>query len=138
MPKYDYVCAAGHLTERVTTIAAYQKQITCDCGREALRCITEAPVGFVKGNLPAYACPITGNIIDGRKAHEENLARHGCRILETGERENVIKQKAREEAAFDAAVEATAEEFVAKLPTAKLEQLGRELESGADVVVERT
>jgi len=139
MPNYTYKCPNGHLTHRFTTIAAYQSSINCTtCGELAQRHITQAPMGFVQGNYAPYECPVTGKMIDGRKAHEENLARHGCRILESGEREGVLKRKAADEAAFDAAVEKTAEEFVEKLPTAKREQLGRELESGVDVTVTRT
>lgn len=33
----------------------------------------------------AYTCPITDRPIEGRYAHRENLKRHDCRILETGE-----------------------------------------------------
>lgn len=42
-----------------------------------------------------YDCPITGKIIDGRYAHRENLARHGCRVLEKGEKEAAERDRER-------------------------------------------
>lgn len=36
-------------------------------------------------DIPAYDCPVTGKMIDGRAAHRENLKRQGCRVLEPGE-----------------------------------------------------
>jgi len=40
----------------------------------------------------AYDCPVTGKIIEGRAAHAENLARHGCRLLEKGESRDQSKR----------------------------------------------
>ncbi|MBF0157489.1 MAG: hypothetical protein HQL57_09930 [Magnetococcales bacterium] len=39
----------------------------------------------VRSDYAPYDCPITGQVIEGRRAHRENLARHGCRLLEAGE-----------------------------------------------------
>lgn len=44
----------------------------------------------------AYDCPITGEIIEGRASHRENLKKHGCRILEKGEREHITKTREQE------------------------------------------
>lgn len=138
MPNYSYKCPNKHITHKFSTIALYQPSVNCpECGELAQRHITQAPMGFVQANFAPYDCPITGKIIDGRRAHEENLSRHECRILEPGERENVTRRRQAEDAAFDAAVEKTAEEFVEKLSGEKREQLGRELESGADISVSR-
>ena len=49
----------------------------------------------------SYKCPVTGKIIEGRAAHEENLKRMNCRLLEPGEKEDNIKRHAREDAAED-------------------------------------
>ena len=49
----------------------------------------------------SYKCPVTGKIIEGRAAHEENLKRTDCRLLEPGEKEDNIKRHAREVAAED-------------------------------------
>lgn len=138
MPTYTYKCTeSGKKIERFNSIKEYQPVATCNCGSPAERYFDRAPAGFVKADLPVYRCPITDIPITSRREHEENLARHGCRILETGEKEQMLRAKAAEEAAFDAQIEATAEEFVEKLPSAKREQLGRELKSGLDITVAR-
>jgi hypothetical protein len=49
---------------------------------------SDFPTPQVSGDFAAYDCPITGKSIEGRVAHEENLRRHDCRILETGEKED--------------------------------------------------
>lgn len=33
---------------------------------------------YVQGDTPAYASPITGDVIDGRTARREDLKKHGC------------------------------------------------------------
>ena len=71
------------------------------------------------GDYAAYDCPITGDRIDGRVAHAENLKRHDCRLLETGEKEdnakthrqNVRNEDARRDAAIDGIVETVANEY---------------------------
>jgi|TARA_R110002020_G_scaffold80746_5_gene201184 hypothetical protein len=61
---------------------------------------------YVAGDYKPYSCPITGRTIDGRREHEENLARHGCRVHEKGEFEDVKKNgKKRLDAEMDAAID---------------------------------
>lgn len=136
MPTYEYRCQSGHKFDKVSTIREYSPTATCRCGQPASRIFTVAPMGFVRGDVH-YRCPITDAPITSMREHEENLARHGCRILEPGERDDAVKFKAREEAEFDAKIEATAEAFVGELPPEKLEKLGIELDSGVDVSFER-
>ncbi len=53
--------------------------------------------GFqIARDYEAYNCPITGNLIDGRAAHRENLKRNNCRIFEPGERESFVKNRERD------------------------------------------
>lgn len=40
---------------------------------------------FLFGDYEAYESPVTGELIEGRHAHQEDLKRHGCRLLEPGE-----------------------------------------------------
>jgi hypothetical protein len=46
---------------------------------------SEAPV--VHGDYEGYTSPITGEWIEGRRAHREDLKRHGCRVYEGRESE---------------------------------------------------
>lgn len=91
----------------------------------------------VHGDYQGYDCPITGKWIEGRRAHEENLKQHGCRVLEAGETEAYKREKAADEAAFDNSVESTVEEFIEKLPAVKKERLANEVSAGFGVTFER-
>lgn len=42
---------------------------------------------FVRGDYEPYQCPVTGVEISGRRAHRENLERHGCHLNEPGVKE---------------------------------------------------
>lgn len=134
MPMYEYRCPMGHKFTRIRKVAEMKQTETCDCGLPGSKLLS-APM--VKGDYPGYSCPVTGKWIEGRRAHEENLAKHGCRVLESGETEEFKRRREEDERALDAKVEATAEEFVEKLDSRKREQLGREIQSGLDVTVVR-
>lgn len=91
----------------------------------------------VRGDYAGYSCPITGKWIEGRRAHQENLKQHGCRVLEPGETEGTKRARAAADAALDKSVEQTVDKFVETLPTAKRERLFAEVEGGLDVAIER-
>lgn len=136
MPMYDYKCGCGKEFTKLLKIADYQTPQMCNaCGQIAGRVIMPTAV---RVDYPAYICPVTEKLIDGKRAHKENLARTGCRVLEPGEREASDKFRAKREAEFDSKVEATAAEFVTNLPTKKREQLAVELDSGLDCSVTRS
>ena len=64
---------------------------------------------YVQGDYAPYECPITGDIIDGKKAHAENLEKHGCRVHEKGEFEDVKRHgRQRYEAELDRAIDRAA------------------------------
>jgi type II secretory pathway component PulC len=92
---------------------------------------------MVVADYAGYSCPITGKWVEGRKAHTENLKRHGCRVLETGETEAVRRKRTQEEAALDRSVEQTVEQFYETLPTERREELAHSVQSGVDVAIER-
>lgn len=136
MPMYDYKCPQGHKFVGFAKLAEYRESKPCpECEEPAERYIAGAPM--VRGDYPGYNCPITGDWIEGRKAHEANLKKHGCRVLETGETDAVTRRRQADEAALEDSIAATAEEFVATLPSQKREQLAAELDHGADISVER-
>lgn len=136
MPMYDYKCpTCGGRREVVVPIAQIDDPVEClKCGPPMLRQIS-AP--RVLGDYAPYQCPITGKLIEGRKAHRENLAQHGCRILEPGETDSYVRSRRREEAKLDSAIEATADELIAKLPTDKRDRLAAEMEHGLDAQITR-
>jgi len=134
MPMYAYKCEkCGTSQDVFKAIRFLDLPEPCEvCGAEMVRHIC-APA--VLGDYPGYNCPITGDWIEGRRAHQENLKKHGCRVYEPGETEQTRARMAFEEKQLEASIESTVEEFVEKLPARKREQLAIELENGADVGV---
>jgi putative FmdB family regulatory protein len=136
MPMYSYHCeGCGTSQDIFKAIRDLDLPEPCERCETAMTRRICAPA--VRGDYPPYSCPITGVIIEGRRAHEENLKKHGCRVYEPGEMADHQAFRAAEDAAFESSIEATVEEFVEKLPPRKREQLAVELENGADVGVVR-
>jgi putative FmdB family regulatory protein len=135
MPLYDYKCATCGRKK-----AIFLKLAELDSIQECPQCsfpmnrLISAPA--VLGDYPAYTCPITGKLIEGRRAHLENLKKHDCRVFEPGEVDSFQHRRAQEEAQLDQALEATADEFIYNLPPEKKEQLANEMAAGvtADIV----
>lgn len=69
----------------------------------------------ISGDYKAYSCPITGKVIEGRRAHSENLKRHGCRVLEQGETQESIKRRADAERQFEKSLGDAVEKTAAEL-----------------------
>lgn len=134
MPLYSYKCQCGKAFDRFLKLADYQAPQTCECGAVAEKVLTAAAV---RGDYEGYQCPVSGSWIEGRRAHEENLKRHGCRVLEPGETQASRAGAAAEESALDAKIENTVEGFIQTLPSAKREQLATELANEADTTVVR-
>lgn len=136
MPIYSFQCAnCGKRDQFFRKIDHRDAEAHCSkCGYPSTRQL-DGP--RVRADYPGYECPITGDWIEGRRAHRENLAKHGCRVYEPGETEAFKRRKAVEEAAFDASVESTVEQFVTELPSERREQLFAEVAAGADAAVVR-
>ena len=136
MPTYSYHCPkcseSRDIVKPLALLNRYEFCLACDEVLERRIC---APA--VVSDYSGYSCPITGDWIEGRRAHEQNLAKHGKRLLEPGEREQFIADKAAKERESDVAIEATVAEFVQNLPPRKQEQLATELEHGASVTITR-
>ncbi len=126
MPTYAYKCPCGKSRDIVKPLALLNQFEFCPCGNPMQRQIS-APA--VRSDYAGYSCPITGKWVEGRRAHEQNLKEHGCRVLEPGETDGVKRSTKAADAALDAAVEATAEEFVEKLSGDDRAALGVALET---------
>lgn len=136
MPTYAYHCKNCYARFDIfKRLADYKRDEACSRCNHPLTREIHAPA--VVGDYPGYSCPITGKWIEGRRAHEENLRRHGCRVLETGETEDFKRRQAADDAKLDASVEATVEEFIEKLPAAKKERLANEVAGGMTATFER-
>lgn len=136
MPMYDYQCrlCTTAVTEyrRIADRAELPHCHGCDLPMQR---VLSAP--FVRGDYQAYNCPVTGALIQGRKAHTENLKRQNCRLQEPGERQDFEKRRARESAALEAKIDNTVESTIHNMPVRKREQLAVELQAGVTANVVR-
>lgn len=136
MPVHDYKCQTCFRRREVfLKIADLNSTVYCQCGQPMLR---QMAAPYVRGDYPAYECPVTGKMIEGRAAHEENLRRTGCRILEPGETENYKRECVAAEERLDRSLEETADRFIAGLPTEKRDRLAAEMEGGLTTTIERS
>lgn len=137
MPVYTYRCPDCRTRSDIfKPLADLNREEYCpDCLTPRQRLIS-APA--VHGDYAAYNCPVTGQLIEGRRAHEENLKKHGCRVLEAGETAQARRAAAREESDLDRSVDSTVEQFYEALPTEKREQLAVAVQSGLDVSITRS
>ena len=76
-------------------------------------------------------------LITTKQQHEHNLARHGCRILETGEVEQAKRKRLESDKELDKRIESEVERLVETMPSEKKEKLASELASGVDLTTMR-
>lgn len=135
MPLYTYQCEeCDKRFEQVHPMGKSSAQQLCPCGGWGFRIIM--PTRIIR-DAADYQCPVTGKLISGRAAHEENLKRTGSRVYEPSEKGIMLKNKAKGEAQFDKSIEDSVERQFDAMPSAKKERLSNELLSGADVAVVR-
>jgi len=135
MPTYEYRCAdCGDFT-RYLPLARYNEEQHCPQCQLPARKMVSAPI--VRGDIQPYQCPITGKAITSRRAHEENLLRHDCRVLERGERQEVEKRRKAEDDALANKLAETAAELVNKMPVEKQMKLAGELASSTGTTYNR-
>lgn len=139
MPLYTYKCVmCGKVTDRLLKIAEADLPQYCFHGSNSLtspshkmdKVITAARIVT---DYAGYSCPITGSWIEGRAAHRENLAKHGCRVFEPGEMENTRRMRENLDKEMERQVDATVDQFIAELPSAKRDKLAAEMDAGLDV-----
>ncbi len=135
MPLYDFKCSANHKFERMVALKDFAEPQICHCGQPAQRLIS-APLFSVDNT--GYTCPVTGSWIGSKHQHEENLKIHGCRVLETGEKEANLKKRQEAEAEFDKSIEQSVEKELSTWGSDKMEKLTNELVNGkVDLQIER-
>lgn len=137
MPMYDYKCSVcGRKREVMLKLSDLSSPVYCQRDGFAMSRMLSAP--YVQNDYPAYTCPVTGERIEGRRAHEENLKRTGCRILEPGESDAYRRSLAHAEDDLDAKIDETADRLITSLPTEKRDRLAAEMEGGLDTQLERS
>ena len=104
MPVYDYACVScGAVEEKVHSIAALGVQQYCSICNGRMTKLLSAPMVHV--SKVEYRCPITSAPITTKQQHINNLAKHGCRILETGEVEQAKRKRLESERELDKKIE---------------------------------
>lgn len=138
MPTYVYRCpTCGSKRDIVKPLANLNRFEFCHVCHDHEPMIRMLSAPAIAKDYEGYSCPVTGKWIEGKIAHEDNLARTGCRILEPGEAQENERRREADNAKLDAAVDHTVEGFVHNLPTAKREALISEIAAGADTVMTR-
>lgn len=136
MPLYDLNCkSCGVDTTRFIKLQDLDNYQECDVCKGELQRIISAP--FISVLDVGYTCPITDKWIGSKQEHNNNLGKHGCRLLEVGEHEHnqASKQRANEE--LDKAIEQSVEKEILSMPTEKVERLAKEVQSGLDISIDR-
>ena len=134
MPLYDFKCSNGHKFEKMVPLAYFDSPVLCTCGVEAKRQLSTPRFSV---DSTDYTCPVTGDYISSKYQHEDNLRRHNCRVLETGEKELTIQNRKAADDALDKSIEDTVEKTIEAMPSEKRERLYNELRH-SDIEVVRT
>lgn len=134
MPVYSTKCpSCARLATAYRKIADRDNLPQCVCGATPVRLIDSPRIGL---DYETYDCPITGEKISGKRAHEENLKRHDCRILEAGETKAFESSRKAADEAFAESFAETAAGIAASWPSEKQALLGQALEK-SEVVITR-
>lgn len=79
MPRYEYECSCGALTERICSIKDHKPRIRCACGKQASQVLGFA---HVIPDIEPYRSCVTGERIRSRTHHKQHLREHG--LVELG------------------------------------------------------
>jgi putative FmdB family regulatory protein len=132
VPTYEYLCdTCGSKFDRTLPVAMYASLQHCKCGAAARKLIS-APAVFVPQDI-CYDSPIDGRPITSMQARIEDLKRADCVPWEPGIAQDGERRKREEEAALDAKIDATVDQFIDALPEHKKTELANELAAGSDV-----
>ena len=137
MPTYDFQCGGcGHTAKDVIrSLSEYGSPCACPVCDTPMRQLLSAP--HIVMDYAGYTCPVTGEWIEGKRAHRENLARQGCRVLEPGESAATRRAHEQAETQLDRALDATADQMLASLPSHEVEHLCNAVADGLTATVER-
>ena len=127
-PCYEYRCPRGHDFERVLPVADYKTPQECECGAMGRR-VLSLPAIMVRPECN-YTSPIDGRPITSWRARKEDLARNNCEPYDPDRKQDYDRRIKDDETRLDAAVDATVEAEIEKMPARKRELLEAELKSG--------
>lgn len=138
MPYYVYRCANHHRFERFLSVREHDSAVSCEqCDLVAQQVIT-APLSVrVKRDI-CYTSPIDDTLITSWYARQEDLRRHDCVAYDPGMKQDKARRKREAQDSFEAGIDQTVGEAIARMPTAKRDLLKREVvNQGLDLAVSR-
>lgn len=113
MPVYEYICpTCDKRFDAFKKLADYKEPQLHTCGTVSQKVLS---LPMVAVDYPAYVSPATGKVVEGKRAHLEDLKRSGCRIFEPGERQDADRRAKAEEARIDNFVETSVDKVYAEL-----------------------
>lgn len=130
MPTYTYRCADGHPTLVMVPVSLYQPTVPCEtCSEIAEREFT-VPVLVKVAQDVHYTSPVTGQPIQSHAARREDMARHGAVEYDPGMTQDYDRRREESQQQFEAGIDQTVSEAIAKMPSAARAQLAREVIDG--------
>jgi hypothetical protein len=127
MPTYSYRCPDGHTTLMMVPVSLYQPTIPCGECEESAERIYTAPILVKVASDVQYTSPITGIPIQSHAARREDMARHGCVEYDPEMKKDVDRRREESMQRFEAAIEQTVCEEIAKMPSEKRAKLASEV-----------
>lgn len=127
MPTYVYACLNGHRTQVIERVSQYRECVPCEiCQSRADRVFTP-PLLVAASPDVHYTSPVTGIPIQSHAARREDMARHGAVEYDPEMTKDVERRREESWQAFEADIDRTVEESIAKMTTAQRNQLAREV-----------
>lgn len=136
MPIYEYLCDCGKEFDRYLPLSNYLDKQYCECGKVAAKVIRTPPLGFVE-KFEAYDSPIDGRIISSKQQRVEDLARSGCIPYDPEMKKDTVRRQEEAQKKLEAEVDTFVEQQFESMDSRKKESLTAELQSGADINIER-
>lgn len=130
MPTYSYKCPDGHTTLVMVPVSMYQSSVPCGTCEDQAERIFTAPVLVKVAQDVHYESPITGQPIRSHAARKEDMARHECVEYDPEMKRDYDRRREDSQRQFEAGIEQTVTEEIAKMPSAKKAQLAREVIDG--------
>lgn len=131
MPLHDWRCECGHIFEAFVSLEQLKVNpviYLCSCGSPAEIVHLKAPT--VRGDLPGYQSPVTGEWIEGKVARRNDLARHDCVPYDEGMKQDSATRKAHQEQELERGIDETIDAEISKMPAHKKELLEQEARAG--------
>jgi hypothetical protein len=87
---------------------------------------------MIVGDLPDYTSPVDGKVVSGRVQRRDDLKRTGCREYDPGEKGEMLRRQAADDAALEASVGQSVEKWFYNATPRQRERIVQAMQAGAD------